>query len=57
MLAISAIVGLSLDNNTVTEGDSALVCLELFQKSLIAGAASVTLITDKAEAGSTLTGT
>ena len=47
---------LTLSNVTVTEGDSVDVCLELFNKRLITGNASATLITDNSQSGATVTG-
>ena len=39
-------VVLSVAEDTVTEGMSVEVCLELFSRDLITGSASVTLVTD-----------
>lgn len=45
---ISTVVVLhnTLENDVVTEGDSVEICLVLFNKEMITGTASVTLITN-----------
>ena len=56
MMYFCAEVVLSLANNSVTEGESVEVCVDLFDRSEITGNASVTLVTDNSDAAITVTG-